>query len=1120
MIETLKTFYSKLGFLVFFCSVILFNVPLYGWQSAPQINTKSEDYLPPSPTAQEFMKYGEYPVGMYTGVPNISIPIYDVNTKDISVPISINYHSSGIQVDQKASWVGLGWSLNSGGTISRIPRGVPDDSGAGGFFNINVPELSQRGYDDQFFEDAATGLKDTESDVYYYNFAGFSGKFFFGRDKKVRMVDEAPITIEYESGGFIIVLQNGLVYKFNLADAERTQTSVYSFSADISRNYISTWHLSEISSPRHPNKVIFEYEDVNPIYSNFFEYLESTGNSFDLNPETITCPPTIITNIYQPAELSSQTHVQNNPKRIRRITFPNGKIEFNRAQDRLDGISDRLQEIVIFQKGEGSEFNTIRSFDFEIDHFYSNQTYVKSQIPLSDPNDPRRYRLKLVSLVEYDRNGNNPKTHSFFYNNTMLSPVESTSKDFWGYNNGKYNTTLIPLQPFQYLGQNVGDADREPDALYMKAGVLEKISYPTGGYTEFLFEPHEYQSGLEQELSDENHSVFARGDNSPYEDTYTFTPNYTGYATVWFESSDMTSSQGGTFPRVTLKKSGSSSYLLDHSITPYTYSFPLGNNTIQETLSPVQLVAGETYEFKVEVQGESSHPLYNNVAFISGEISYQDVLVDSVYATKIAGGLRVKEIRSYKEEGVFAFAKKYEYENASLITPERFLTEQYLDSEIEMFVPCQNSSGLPEVGCASSYTTRRFYYGGTVRDLTLQGGSSVVYGSVNEFIVNNALESIGKTNHRFTKHSDDVLQTFASYKGGVMLIDKGWNGGQLFSKTVYKNGSGGGMELIDSLYTSHIIKRDKYSVFNNAYKMYKIVHKRIISDAGCRLFDPSQYEIIEYPIYSGIKLVKSISHYSIDKYGNEIHLDTEIKYGNEIHLQPTEEMVISSLGDSLIVKKYYPDDIVSASSLSGGALSSVEFNAINKLKDTILHQIDIPVQVEEWKGDKKLTTKRVIFKEWSNGLILPELIKTSTESNPFVVNVKFLDYDNTGNPIMISKEDGVVTSYIWGYDKQYPIAKIVNATYSEIASALGVSVNSLKNYTEANMSAIDNLRSLLPNARVSSFTYIPLIGVVTEMDPNGIHNSYQYDDHTRLKSIIDHDGNLVKTFEYNYAVQN
>ena len=75
--------------------------------------------IPPSPNAAAFAKYGNIPVSIYTGVPNISVPIYEIKVRDITVPISLSYHASGVRVGDESSRVGLGWVLNAGGMISR-----------------------------------------------------------------------------------------------------------------------------------------------------------------------------------------------------------------------------------------------------------------------------------------------------------------------------------------------------------------------------------------------------------------------------------------------------------------------------------------------------------------------------------------------------------------------------------------------------------------------------------------------------------------------------------------------------------------------------------------------------------------------------------------------------------------------------------------------------------------------------------------------------------------------------------------------------------------------------------------------------------------------------------------
>ena len=87
---------------------------------------KAPQITPLSPNAAALWKYSELPVNMYTGIPSIAIPIYEIKSGNLSVPISLSYHAGGIRYEEQASWVGLGWNINPG-NINRNMRGVPDD---------------------------------------------------------------------------------------------------------------------------------------------------------------------------------------------------------------------------------------------------------------------------------------------------------------------------------------------------------------------------------------------------------------------------------------------------------------------------------------------------------------------------------------------------------------------------------------------------------------------------------------------------------------------------------------------------------------------------------------------------------------------------------------------------------------------------------------------------------------------------------------------------------------------------------------------------------------------------------------------------------------------------------
>lgn len=168
--------------------------------------------IPPSPNAASLGIYGDVPIGLYTGVPDISVPIYTIKCGSIELPISLKYHASGIKVAQEASCVGLGWSFNAGGVITRTVYGY-DDFGSKNNVDADVaPEGFYYGYEFPYLTaskdmiDLSSGnpatiymeyeylrKHDTEPDVFCFNFSNYCGKFFF--EKRTNNVDYAePIS--------------------------------------------------------------------------------------------------------------------------------------------------------------------------------------------------------------------------------------------------------------------------------------------------------------------------------------------------------------------------------------------------------------------------------------------------------------------------------------------------------------------------------------------------------------------------------------------------------------------------------------------------------------------------------------------------------------------------------------------------------------------------------------------------------------------------------------------------------------------------------------------------------------------------------------------------------------
>ena len=459
--------------------------------------TPLERFLPPSPQAAALARYGEYPVSLATGVPEISIPLYEIKLGDYTLPISISYHASGIKVDDVASTVGLGWVLNAGGVVSRTICGAPDLKSGNSQYNYyyrninNVQSLYQQAKESGLNLDILNSLTtnsldyhyDTLSDRYSYNFGQYTGVFRYSyEDNKYVLLNHQPLYIYASSGEdsyFTIVDGNGIKYDF-------TEQEWAGIDTDENTTEISSWYLTDIHTPY--GNIHFNYQQASSdVYTYTTSQTTRLGKFYhNSSPLHFSFATTTEEDTYRHS--LGETKYLYRQKLISSITWAGGSIRFTYNSNREDIGADRLTKMEV-KNAEGSVYKTVT---FSNGSYYGNSIYNK------------RMMLRNVSLSDEG-------TYSFSYNDangylpdysTEGHRVTNCKTDFWGYYNGSNTKYHIPqdvlTSAYYESGLNFSTSkldnmkqyagNRAVNFGYMKYGILEDITYPTGGRTHYEYE--------------------------------------------------------------------------------------------------------------------------------------------------------------------------------------------------------------------------------------------------------------------------------------------------------------------------------------------------------------------------------------------------------------------------------------------------------------------------------------------------------------------------------------------------------------------------------------------------------------------------------------------------------
>lgn len=350
---------------------------------------------------------------VFQGIPNIGIPIFgiDIPTTGVGINLSISYTTESLAAFSLISDVGKGWNLSGVGSIVRSKTRMPED----------------------YIK--ATPFKPADSDVYYYNYPGGSGKFFIDENTVSHEIEAVHISPSNDKITFIKDATEGKIKSFSITD---TKGNTYLFD----KLNINKMNIGVTTSTQK--------------YTTSAFFLSKIFNS--KNEET--------------AAIEYETRTQQ-------IPFPSGTLQ-----------KQKIKKITVH--GIGSiEYNYRHNGEAPLltDNTDSDW-YILDKLVLKDTRGAvmnqyafERAGENLSGLINLDKNNAQVQKTRFEYNNDFTS---ITGKDSFGYPNS-----------FQYCDFDSGVL-RTPEGRNKDActfGALKSIILPSGGRTEYEFESQSIYQG-------------------------------------------------------------------------------------------------------------------------------------------------------------------------------------------------------------------------------------------------------------------------------------------------------------------------------------------------------------------------------------------------------------------------------------------------------------------------------------------------------------------------------------------------------------------------------------------------------------------------------------------------
>jgi len=1092
-------------------------------------NSFLPNITPPSPQSYQFTEFGKNSSNEFSGKININITIYNYSAGNLNLPISLNYSGSGVKVNDISSNTGTNWTLTTGGVINRIINDGPDEAlfpASRQFINYNslITDAKENCRPlSQYYVELArhNEIYDTEIDIWAFNFSGYSGKFYFDQNfNPVYIENENEIKIEIVGTGttnaekirnnntFLITTPDGVKYFFGGNACEAT--NVFSGHRGVSQVANTSFYLYKIQHPIN-GEIIIEYQTDQPALLNY-------GKSYKLSSQ---CGPITAYSIPYYQVINSQNQI-NNPRFIKKIKNPLTSEEVNFNYD----FYNNLDYLASLNNIEIKSNNTLLK---KVNFTYLFPMNIESawQAPFLDPTRFFLQKLEILNGTSSDHSKN--EVYKFEYDDPDHMPKRlSPKQDLLGYFNNKNNQTTIPKPAYFGNINNPSFGDLNPDFNFSKKGSLTKITYPTGGFSIFEYEPMPAKKEKNKTYTSDFGGFPVPGYNSygVYVDFLPVFKTQTVPITFYLTSENPALNH---FCQASLKVTD----LTDLNATPSIFSKSLGYSPTPRNYDFTFL---QGHRYKIEI-------LPNSNQSCDIETNFSVTLFDG-YEPIDGFGIRLKSQRDFHNiNESFSNYKRYYYKNSNAINdnlynlnlisfnPKYSLVQNRSDacfegygidiySEAADIYSNKNSIETFDV-VTTSYGGDNFENGGTEKYfykqinennnkiiVTYEGCAATLFGD--EIYCGPPREiSTGITMVRNASTTNEV--TDLSQFNGKLLLERNFikkNNGIFKNKeTIYSYNlerkhlnnaiSFIGRSLFDINTPLNFCPNNPnvpisaLSDFLMAYYFVETFDYKLNSIKTKNYIDPVPLnENVAY--FTGSEQDLTIDYELHDLNFKKITTTQTFEYGTLKGL-PTKITTDTSTGETNSTVNTYVSQVNTLNGLTAPQSAAYANLFAN-------NRVASPIEVKQFRNSDLLSKQRTVFKLDASNHALPETIQTALGVNPLEVRAIFEEYDDRGNPTLVLLKDGTKTKYIYNSNNQV-VAKIENFT----GNATSIPADPCQLITN------------LPNSLVTLYNYDTVTQLLTQItDSNCRKTTYVYDELHRLKQIIDHDGNILKEFDNNY----